>query len=192
MGFFRRTRDNLDVVKLELEAGLDARRNLPTTTEGMNARMEAIVAKQEAGLAQAQQATRLATSGVDTLATLRAVVFNQQPHFLQATIEWTVQPVGGAPYEARSVGAVQPELVPSLVPGAQCTLKVDPHDPQAVMLYNYGPDWTPPTPQAPGAPAAPASASDSVDRVVKLAELHTAGLITDDEFASHKAEILGS
>jgi hypothetical protein len=102
-----------------------------------------------------------------------------------------VQPAGGDPYEARSVASVRPEYVSSLVPGAQCTLKVDPEDRQAVMLYNYGPDWTPPTPQAPGAPA-PASASDNVDRVVKLAELHASGLITDDEFASRKAEILGS
>jgi hypothetical protein len=192
MGFFRRSKDGLDIVKTGIEAAREQQRNLPNTTEGMNAQMEAMIAKAQAGVAQSQQATRLATSGVDTLATLRAVVFNQQPNFLQATIEWTVQPSGAAPYEARSAGAVRPEYVSSLVPGAQCTLKVDPENPQAVMLYNYGPDWTPPTPQAPGTPAASASDATIVERLAKLAELHASGLITDDEFASRKAEILGS
>jgi hypothetical protein len=128
MGFFRRAKDGLGIVQTGLEVSREQQRNMPTTTEEMNARMEAMIAKQEAGAARAQRVQRLATSGVDTLATLRAVAFNQQPTFLEAILEWTVQPSGGAPYDARSADAVRAELASSLVRGAQCTVKVDPSD----------------------------------------------------------------
>ncbi|MEU2761430.1 SHOCT domain-containing protein [Streptomyces sp. NPDC007027] len=54
------------------------------------------------------------------------------------------------------------------------------------------------TPQMPPAPApgpAPASASAGPDRVAQLtqlADLKTQGLLTDEEFATEKARILGS
>jgi hypothetical protein len=69
------------------------------------------------------------------------------------------------------------------------------------MLVDYGPGWTPPTQQtqspgpaasAPPDAAAAASAVTIGGRVSKLAELHAARLITDDEFAARKAERLGS
>ena len=40
------------------------------------------------------------------------------------------------------------------------------------------------------APAAPAAA-DRMAEVQKLAELHTAGVLTDEEFAAAKAKVLG-
>ena len=39
---------------------------------------------------------------------------------------------------------------------------------------------------------APAAAPDSTAELQKLAELHTQGILTDDEFAAQKAKILGS
>jgi hypothetical protein len=79
---------------------------------------------------------------------------------------------------------VRPDLAESLSPGAPCTLKVDPADPQSVLLFDYGPNWTPPAPPPPDAPAD--------QRVAKLEALHSQGLITDDELAARKREILGT
>jgi hypothetical protein len=47
------------------------------------------------------------------------------------------------------------------------------------------------TPAAAPGPAA-AGGSDPLERIAKLAELHKAGALTDEEFASEKAKILGS
>jgi hypothetical protein len=45
---------------------------------------------------------------------------------------------------------------------------------------------------APPAPAPAASpAEDPYERLKKLAELHAAGVLTDEEFAAEKAKILG-
>ena len=41
------------------------------------------------------------------------------------------------------------------------------------------------------APAAPA-ASDTVAQLKEMAELHSQGILTDDEFAAQKAKILGT
>lgn len=42
------------------------------------------------------------------------------------------------------------------------------------------------------APAAAPAAPDMSDELTKLAELHTQGILTDEEFAAKKAELLGS
>lgn len=42
---------------------------------------------------------------------------------------------------------------------------------------------------APAAPAAPAE--DPIEKLKQLAELHTAGVLTDEEFAAAKAKALG-
>jgi len=46
-------------------------------------------------------------------------------------------------------------------------------------------------PPAPPAPAATTAGSD-IDELQRLAELHTSGALTDDEFATAKAKILGT
>ena len=46
-------------------------------------------------------------------------------------------------------------------------------------------------PPPPAAPAAPAQ-SDMIQQLKDLGELHTQGILTDEEFAAQKAKILGS
>lgn len=45
-------------------------------------------------------------------------------------------------------------------------------------------------PHVDGAPSGPASEDDIMDKIRKLAELHQAGILSDDEFSSKKAELL--
>lgn len=212
MGFFRRAKDSFDVAKMGLEMGREEQRNLPKTTEGMNARMDAMLAQQQAALDYAGRAQRLATAGVDVLGEVKQAVLSEQLGSVSAALVITVKPVGGQPYDVQFQQAVRPDAASSLVAGARCTVRVDPEDPEVAMLYSWGPSWTPPvqsaplataasgagssatraTPQPAPAPSGAASAADMMDRVSKLADLHQQGLITDDEFAKRKAEILGS
>ena len=48
----------------------------------------------------------------------------------------------------------------------------------------------PPPPAPPAAAPAPASQSDMIEQLKQLAELHTQGILTDDEFAAQKAKLL--
>jgi hypothetical protein len=50
---------------------------------------------------------------------------------------------------------------------------------------DYGDQAPPPPPPAP-------PAADPYDQIEHLAALHTAGALTDEEFATEKAKILGS
>jgi len=58
---------------------------------------------------------------------------------------------------------------------------------QAYEQQQYAP---PPQQYAAPAPAAPAE-PDLTAELTKLAQLHTQGILTDDEFAAKKAQILG-
>lgn len=143
----------------------------------------------EAMAAQRDRIMRLNQAGVDTPATLRGVQIDaSQPLTFgaQATLDWTVEPPGGATYETRSVDAVHPTAVASLVPGARCIVRVDPDDPHTVMFWGMA-DGT-----APAASVPPAGGGeDRIERLTKLQELRAQGLITDEEFEQRKAAILG-
>ena len=45
--------------------------------------------------------------------------------------------------------------------------------------------------EAPAAPAPAAPAPDPIEELKKLGELHTQGILTDEEFSAQKAKILG-
>ncbi|MFN8036362.1 MAG: SHOCT domain-containing protein [Acidimicrobiia bacterium] len=58
---------------------------------------------------------------------------------------------------------------------------------EAAYEQQAAPQYAPP----PAAPAAP-SESDKIEQLKQLAELHTQGVLTDEEFAAQKAKILNS
>jgi len=133
-------------------------------------------------LATRERITRLNANGVDTPATIRAVTVGATSPLSygpEVTFDWTVEPPGGAPYEARSVDTVHPDVVPGLVAGTACTVRVDPGDPQTLMFWGTK------------ATAAPPAADDRIARLTKLQDLRAQGLITDDEFEQRKTDILG-
>jgi hypothetical protein len=55
----------------------------------------------------------------------------------------------------------------------------------------YQQQTAPPPPAAPAPAAAPAE-NDMIQQLKDLADLHSQGILTDDEFAAQKAKILGS
>jgi hypothetical protein len=57
--------------------------------------------------------------------------------------------------------------------------------------YEQQQQYAPPPEPAP-APAPAAPAKDPIEQLKELAELHSAGVLTDDEFAAQKSKILNS
>jgi hypothetical protein len=140
-------------------------------------------------LATRERMMRLTTHGVETPATLSGVSVGATSALSsgpEVTFDWSVEPPGAAPYAARSVDTVHPSVVPGLVAGARCTVRVDPDNPQSVMFWGTAE----PVPGAPVAPPAAPAADERVARLTKLQDLRAQGLITEDEFAQRKAQIL--
>jgi Short C-terminal domain len=65
---------------------------------------------------------------------------------------------------------------------------------QQEAYYAGQQSMAPPEPPAPPAPPAPAAGigSDTISQLKQLGELHAQGVLTDEEFASQKARILGT
>jgi hypothetical protein len=61
---------------------------------------------------------------------------------------------------------------------------------QQGTMPGYGYDEPEPAPPAP-APAPAAPAADPIEQLKTLADLHTQGVLTDEEFAVQKAKLLG-
>jgi len=61
---------------------------------------------------------------------------------------------------------------------------------QAAYAASQAPPQYAPAPPPP-APAAPAASAGDMGELEKLAEMHGAGVLTDDEFAAAKARLLG-
>jgi membrane protease subunit (stomatin/prohibitin family) len=57
-------------------------------------------------------------------------------------------------------------------------------------IQQEGAQQAQPAPAAAPAPAPAAAEDDTITRLQKLAELHTAGALTDEEFAAAKAQVL--
>ncbi|MEV6660404.1 SHOCT domain-containing protein [Nocardia fluminea] len=63
---------------------------------------------------------------------------------------------------------------------------------RAAEQQAYAQQQAPPPPQqAPPPPPAPSAGDDTVAQLSKLAELHSAGALSDAEFAAAKAKLLG-
>lgn len=57
--------------------------------------------------------------------------------------------------------------------------------------YDQGYDAAPPPPPAPPPPGPTAPADDTIAEIQQLAALHDSGALTDEEFASAKAKVIG-
>jgi putative oligomerization/nucleic acid binding protein len=131
----------------------------------------------------ASRMARLYAVGVETPAVILSVQTGQNalaPGSVWATLELTVQPVGGAPYEVSTEQALVPAVAQGLAPGQQVTVKVDPNDRRAVMLWGAG-----------GVAPAGRALDDPAVRLAKLQGLRTSGVLTEDEFRAQKAKLEG-
>lgn len=64
-------------------------------------------------------------------------------------------------------------------------------DAAAYQAQQQAQQYAPPPAPAPAAPAAPASGGDDLTaKLVQLAQLHEAGVLSDEEFAAAKAKLL--
>ena len=73
-------------------------------------------------------------------------------------------------------------MVQTLAPGQQVTVKVDPDDPQCLIIWGAAPA------SAPTGFAMPVN--DSAGQLAKLEQLRAAGVLTEEEFQAQKAKLL--
>jgi hypothetical protein len=128
--------------------------------------------------AYAQRVARLAQTGVETPAVLRAIELGEPAPLMggvPAQLELMIEPAGGAPYAVATDQVLSESMAGALAPGQRLTTKVDPADPQAVII------WAIPA----------ASDDDSAARIAKLEQLHARGVLTDAEFEAQKAKLEG-
>jgi cold shock CspA family protein len=86
----------------------------------------------------ADRTKHLRKHGVEMPATLHSFIAGEPtPMFggIPVDLELTVQPPGAAPYDVSVHQVFRDETVKNLTAGQQVTVRVDPNDPQAVMLW---------------------------------------------------------
>jgi hypothetical protein len=96
-------------------------------------------------------------------------------------VELTVAPPGGEPYEATAEQAMHEQMASTLVADGRVIVRVDPDDPQSVMVWATSPAEAP----------APSDAGPA-ERIAKLEGLRVSGVISDAEFEEQKAKLLGT
>jgi hypothetical protein len=184
---FRRTEDlaRASTAKVEQEAGMDVGSIFANANAAMaGGGMERLMAYRD-------RAMRVNQRGIEMPATLRSVALGEPNPMLggiPADLQLTVEPPGAAPYEVRTDQALHESMANGLAAGQRVTVKVDPEDPQCLLLWGTG-DAPAPAP-APAAAAAPAPADDRIERIAKLHDLRTRGILTEEEFQAQKAKLL--
>jgi hypothetical protein len=120
----------------------------------------------------ARRSMKLNQRGVQMPAILKSFTVGETtPMFggTPADLELTVQPPDGTPYDVSVHQVFLNGMVETFAAQQQVTVKVDPDNPQSVMLWSG---------------AIP-------DRMARLEQLRAAGLITEAEFQAKKARLPG-
>ncbi|MFN2518332.1 MAG: SHOCT domain-containing protein [Jatrophihabitantaceae bacterium] len=141
-------------------------------------------------LAYRDRAARIFQRGVEMPATLGSVVLGQHSPILggiPAQVQLTVEPPGAMPYAVNTDQVLHESMAQTMVSGQRLTVKVDPDDPQCLMIWGVVPAATAPDPSHQFGPAA---GDDGDARLAKLAELRRNGVLTDEEFEAQKARML--
>jgi hypothetical protein len=196
MGLFgkSKSKQQIDAVMAEVGRNVElseqfAQQALASSGMDMNALLAAASSAMQPGVmeemtAYSNRAARLHAHGVETPATLRSIELGEHSPMLggrSAQLSLTVEPANGAGYDVRTDQVVHDGFAQALTPGAQVTVKVDPDDPQCVMVWGTGP----PTAAANASGEAPSA------RLAKLQELREMGALSDEEFQAKKAKLLG-
>jgi hypothetical protein len=158
------------------------------------------------------KAENLMATGVKAVGTLTSVqdtgmTINDNPRVMMT---FRIEPLDGSPaFEASKKATVSRVQIPQ--PGGRYPVWYDVSDPntfafatvsddtgrqQIVAMFGdaFGPNGEGigmPAMAAP-VPAAGGGDDDALDKLAKLADLHKDGVLTDEEFAAKKAELLGS
>ena len=168
----------------------------PATLDQARGRVQAVTtAEGQAAMAERLRLQRIMTTGIETPATLRSFAIGE-PHpqmgGKNVKLELTIEPAAGAPYDVSIEQVLPPAITPTLAAGQRLTVKVAADDPLGVMLWNtpHAAGGADPDTGRPVGAAAPAG--DRIARLEQLQDLRSSGVLTEDEFQTQKAKILGS
>lgn len=206
MGLFgkSKTKQQIDAVMAEVGRNVElseqvAQQALSSSGMDMKAMLAAASGAMQPGVmeeltAYSNRVARLHAHGVETPGTLRSIELGEQSPMLggrSAQLSLTVEPADAAAYDVRTDQVVNDAFAQALTPGARVTVKVDPDDPQCVMVWGTGSPSAHASAPAPPTAAANASGEDPTARLAKLQELREMGALSDEEFEAKKAKLLG-
>jgi hypothetical protein len=132
-------------------------------------------------IAYRDRAARLSEHGVELPGTVTSLDPGESSPLYAGTmarLTLSVEPPGGTRYEVTVKQILADTMAAPLKVGDRVTVRADPDDQQSVMLWG-----------APNQPRADAS-MDRIAQLEALQRLHENGVLTEDEFQSHKARIL--
>lgn len=131
-------------------------------------------------MAYSARMARLTQAGVEMAATVRAVVLGESAPFQggrHARLDLTVEPPSGPRYDATTEQVFSEEVASGLAEGQRITVKVDPNDPQSLMVWSTA--------------QAPSPADDAQARLARLEALRDRGVLTEAEFEAQRAKLEG-
>lgn len=134
-------------------------------------------------MAYRNRAARVYQRGVEMPAVLHAIRLGQPSPLLggvPAQVQLSVEPPGGLPYSVSTDQVMEQSTALQFAPGQRIIVKVDPDDPQCLLIWGL----------AMPSPSAPPPAEDRAARLAKLHDLLMAGVLTSDEFETQKAKLL--
>lgn len=192
MGLFRSKKDKQgisDVVAeahraqdLAAQATSQVEQRLGMSVQDLGAQASAMMQSGEMGKMQAYAArsARLFQVGVEMPATLQEIQLGQANPMLggvPAQIRVSVEPPGGTAYDVSTEQSLAQHMADGLVAGAHVTVKVDPADPQSLMIWGTA------------APAAASAPPTTDERRAKLRNLLDTGVLTQAEYDEQAAKL---
>ena len=155
---------------------------------------------------QAAQLFQTGLRGVGTLSDVQDTGITINDMIIRVNLRFRVQPLDGSPafdvekktnvsrVQIPPVGGRYPVLYDAADPNTFAYITVDDDQGRATVVQMFGDAFGADgsgvgLPAAPA--AAPAAAADPLDQLKKLGELRDAGILSDAEFETKKAELLG-
>jgi hypothetical protein len=92
-------------------------------------------------MAKAQLAQKLAASGVQASGTVTALQATGNSDFgggQEQQVSVNITPTGGEPYDTTLIQSFQPSALETLAVGTTVSVKYDPDNPSAALIYSWG------------------------------------------------------
>lgn len=123
-----------------MKGAQDQARSAMANSGGMSGLANTMRGDMTGQAAYAQLAQRLNVSGVEAPGVIDAIAPSGVTEFgggQQVAIDVTVTPAGGAPYRTTIRQALLPAQLEGMHEGGACTVKYDPDNPAAALLYGW-------------------------------------------------------
>ena len=136
MGMFKRAKESM----AQAQDAMQQAGGMQQATGGMAGMAMPNAGEMQAQAAMAQKLNRLGQVGIEAPGTVKAAMAIGSPDIsggTMHTIDVTIQPPGGEPYDGTTQQSLLANAAGALTPGVACVVKYDPADPSSFMVYSW-------------------------------------------------------